>query len=86
MDANVGTNRSRVLRGALRTGRWHDLAVGEDEAHTYSKDPAWDRVSVSNSSRIDYIIVNNIAKLAFVRFRRVLDAGYKGHVPIEAAF
>jgi len=86
MDANVTIQRSSILRGAIRTGRWHDLADGYDVGGTYFRDPSMRGQEGEVTSRIDFIFGNSVAKTAQKSFRRVTDESYKNRLPIEAAF
>ncbi|CAE8581467.1 unnamed protein product [Polarella glacialis] len=92
MDANMVTERSAAIVGALSTGEWVDLArefaaaKGQAVTATYDNKADWVNTDIGHGkTRIDVVIVNRIALAAIVGFELKYDWAKK-HVPLLVTF
>ena len=88
MDTN--SKDSRMLRRAINTGQWFDVAeifsTSEPEA-TFCARKDWDKKEKGKGiTRPDRVLINGAAKEMIRGYRLVKEAKFPGHIPIEIQF
>ena len=77
-----------AVAAAVQTGQWFNAAAlgdaSEELSHTFCKHKHWDReTQEEGSTRIDFILVNRLAALAFDGFQLLRDLAVPGHLGLR---
>eukprot|EP00973_Karenia_brevis_P064600 8975664-Karenia_brevis.AAC.1 len=81
-DLNVCPPSSPTWRAAMATGRWMDAAVEYASASSGIVRPTCYANSGSPGSRVDAILLNNVAFALMTKFQTIYTSGLPTHLPI----